>query len=142
MITDRNEKTMDVLVDFPGGLKVDAHFDGFTLSSDQPANSGGDNSAPSPYNLFIASIGNCAGFYVLSFCKKHDLPTEGVMVVEHVTMNQATHLAESIDIEIQLPENFPAKYYEAVIRSADLCKVKQSIANPPVFKTYTKVATA
>ena len=130
---------MEILVDFPGGLKVDAHFDGFTLSSDQPVNSGGDHSAPAPYMLFVASIGNCAGFYVLSFCRKHELSTDGIRVVERVAMNQATHMAEAIEIEIQVPESFPAKYYDALVRAADLCKVKQSIAAPPIFKTFTKV---
>lgn len=130
---------MEILVDFPGGLKVDAHFEGFTLSSDQPVSSGGDNSAPAPYMLFMASIGNCAGFYVLSFFRKHDLSTDGIRVVERVTMNQATHMAADIEIEIQVPESFPAKYYDALVRAADLCKVKQSITAPPVFKTITKV---
>lgn len=130
---------MELMVDFPGGLKVDAHFNGFTVSSDQPANSGGDDSAPAPYLLFMASIGNCAGFYVLNYCKKHELSTDGIRVVQRVTMNHETHMAEAIEIEIQVPESFPAKYYDALIRSADLCKVKQSIATPPVFKTFTKV---
>jgi len=60
-------------------------------------------------------------------------------VIERVNTSPTTHLADAIDIEIQVPESFPAKYYDALVRAADLCKVKQSIANPPVFKTYTKV---
>lgn len=130
---------MEILVDFPGGLKVDTHLNGFTLSSDQPESNGGENSALSPYLLFLASIGNCAGFYVVSFCKKHGLSVGGIKVIERVNTSPTTHLADAIDIEIQVPESFPAKYYDALVRAADLCKVKQSIANPPVFKTYTKV---
>ena len=130
---------MEILVDFPGGLKVDAHLDGFTLSSDQPENNGGENSALSPYLLFLASIGNCAGCYVVSFCKKHNLSIEGIKVIERVSSSQTTHLADEIELEIQIPESFPAKYYDALVRAAELCKVKQSIANPPVFKTFTKV---
>lgn len=130
---------MEIIVDFPSGLKVDAHFDRFTLSSDQPIHSGGANSAPAPYAIFLASIGNCAGFYVLSFCRKHELSAEGIKVIERVTMNETTHLAEAIEIEIQVPESFPVKYYDALVRAADLCKVKQSIAAPPLFKTFTKV---
>ncbi|MCE1252982.1 MAG: OsmC family protein [Anaerolineae bacterium] len=130
---------MEFIVDFPGGLKVDARFDDFTVSSDQPANNGGDNSAPSPFLIFLASIGNCAGFYVLSFCKKHDLPVEGVRVIERTSTNPTTHMVESIDIEIQVPPSFPAKYHDALVRAADLCKVKQHLEKPPSFKTYTKV---
>ena len=130
---------MEIIVEFPGALKVDAHFDGFTVSSDQPISSGGENLAPAPYKIFLASIGNCAGYYVLSFCKKHDLPTKGIRVVQRVAMNETTHLAEAIEIEIQVPVNFPVKYYDALVRAANFCKVKQSISDPPLFNTFTKV---
>lgn len=130
---------MEFTVDFPGGLKVDARFDEFTISSDQPANNGGDNTAPSPFLIFLASIANCAGFYVLSFCKKHDLPTEGVRVVQRTSSNPTTHMVESVDIEIQVPASFPEKYHDALVRAADLCKVKKHLEKPPSFKTYTKV---
>jgi putative redox protein len=130
---------MEIIVDFPGGLKVDAHFDGFTVSSDQPEKGGGDNSAPSPFLIFLASIANCAGFYVLSFCKKHDLSVEGIRVVQRMTSDPVTHLVTLIEIEIQVPSSFPSKYYDALVRAADLCKVKQHLEAPPAFKTFTKV---
>jgi putative redox protein len=130
---------MEIIVDFPGGVKVDAHLDGFIVSSDQPVNNGGENSAPSPFLIFLASIGNCAGFYVLSFCQKHNLSVEGIRVVQRMTSNPVSHMVEAIDLEIQVPPSFPEKYYDALVRAADLCKVKQHLAKPPAFKTYTKV---
>ena len=63
---------MDMIVSFPGGLKVDAEYKGFTVKTDQPEGEGGENTAPSPFDLFFCSVGTCAGFYVLSFCRERD----------------------------------------------------------------------
>jgi putative redox protein len=130
---------MELVIDFPGGAKVDAHFNGFTVPTDQPAMGGGDNSAPTPFAVFLASIGTCAGIYVLGFCKQRSLPVEGIRIIQRVYSDRVTGMTEKIDLEIQIPSSFPDKYYEALIRSADQCKVKKTLENPPVFNVYTKV---
>ena len=55
-------------ITFDGGKVVTAHSHGHIIKTDQPLHSGGQNSAPSPYELFLASIGTCTGIYVKSFC--------------------------------------------------------------------------
>ncbi|MCX6302628.1 MAG: hypothetical protein NTW82_10635 [Bacteroidia bacterium] len=55
-------------ITFEGGKVVTAHTQGHSIKTDQPVDNGGSNSAPSPYDLFLASIGTCAGVYVKSFC--------------------------------------------------------------------------
>ena len=60
---------MQMDIRFPGGKKVDAVYKGFTVKTDQPRGEGGDGSAPEPFDLFLASIGTCAGIYALSFCQ-------------------------------------------------------------------------
>ena len=70
---------MEMIIDFPGGSRVDAHFGPFTVGTDQLP----DISAPSPFALFLASIGTCAGYYVHEFCLKRGISTEGVRIVEH-----------------------------------------------------------
>ncbi|MDA8242639.1 MAG: osmotically inducible protein OsmC, partial [Elusimicrobia bacterium] len=54
-------------ITFPGGKKVNALWHGFEIATDQPKSSGGDNSAPAPFDLFLASLGTCAGIFVLGF---------------------------------------------------------------------------
>ena len=130
---------MEMVIDFPGGSKVDAHFNGFTVATDQPVIGGGENSAPTPFEVFLASIGTCAGIFVLGFCRQRGLPTEGIRIVQRNNHNPATGLVDAIDLEIQVPASFPEQYYGALIRSAELCKVKRTLENPPAFKTYTKV---
>lgn len=130
---------MELIISFPGGARVDASFDGFTVATDQPPMGGGAGSAPTPFAVFLSSIGTCAGIYVLGFCKQRGLPTDGIQIIQRVHRNSGTGMVDSIDLEIQVPETFPEKYYESLIRSANLCAVKKHIEHPPSFNVYTKV---
>jgi putative redox protein len=125
---------MEMIIDFPGGSRVDAHYGSFTVATDQPPSS----SAPSPFDLFLASIGTCAGIYVLGFCRQHNLPMNGIRILERIHPNPTNGMVEKIDIEIQVPASFPKEHYSSLIRSAELCKVKKHIAQPPKFDVYTK----
>lgn len=130
---------MEMLIDFPGGARVDAHFGPYTVMTDQPPAGGGSATAPAPYSLFLASIGTCAGIYVLGFCNQRQLPTEGIRIIQRMETDRTTGRLEQLDLEIQVPPDFPEKYYQALVRSAEQCKVKQTIDDPPKFKVYTRV---
>ena len=106
---------MEMIIDFPGGSRVDAHYGSYTVATDQPPVA----SAPSPFELFLASIGTCAGIYVLGFCQQRGLPTEGIRIVERIEHSRMTGLVENIGLEIQVPPTFPEKYRDSLIRSAD-----------------------
>ena len=126
---------MEMIIDFPGGSRVDAHFDNFTIPTDQPP----AGSAPTPFDTFLSSIGTCAGIYVLGFCKQRNLPTEGIRIVQRMHSSPTSHMVEKIDLEIQVPAEFPEKYRASLINSAELCKVKKHLEHPPKFEVTTKV---
>ena len=107
---------MELLVDFPGGARVDAHFRGHTLMTDQPPQGGGEDSAPMPFELFLASIGTCAGIYILGFCRQRGIPTENIKIVQRHEIDRVTGLPAKVYLDIQLPADFPEKYKAAVIR--------------------------
>ena len=44
----------------------------------------------------------------------------------------------TVQFEIQVPSDFPEKYYNALVRSAEQCAVKKHMENPPEFEIYTK----
>lgn len=129
---------MEMVIDFPGGAKVDAHFGSFTIHTDQPPMGGGDGSAPTPFAVFLASIGTCAGIYVLGFCKQRGLPTEGIRIIQHMYNDPFSGMVGKIDLEIQVPPSFPEKYRPSLVRSAELCAVKKHFENPPQFNIYTQ----
>ena len=104
---------------------------GFTIATDQPVSDGGNNTAPSPFDLFLASIATCAGYYVAAFCLARSISTDNIRLTQTVHRNEATHMVESIDIVICLPQGFPDKYRSAVVRAAESCTVKKHLAAPP-----------
>jgi putative redox protein len=128
---------MEMIVDFPGGARVNAHFGSFTVETDQPQSSGGDGSAPSPFDLFLASLATCAGIYVLGFCKSRQIPSDGIRLIQKVERNAETKMAAKIRLEIQLPPDFPKQYASAVVRVAESCLVKKHLEHPPVFEVVT-----
>lgn len=130
---------MEMTVDFPGGDRVDAHFGPFTIMTDQSNAQGDPGSAPSPFDMFLASIATCAGIYALHFCRQRNLPTEGMKLIQRTHRNQLTGMIEKVDLEIRTPPGFPEKYLPSLVRSAELCAVKKHLENPPKFNVYTQV---
>ncbi len=129
---------MEMTIDFPGGARVEAHFGPYTVATDQPPAGGGEGSAPTPFALFLASIGTCAGIYVLGFCRQRNLPTEGIRIVQRMFSNPVTGMVGKVELEIQVPPTFPEKYRPSLVRSAELCAVKKHFEQPPVFEITTK----
>lgn len=127
---------MDMLIEFPGGSRVDAHFGQFTVQTDQPP----EATAPTPFDVFLSSLGTCAGIYVLRFCQQRDLPTDGMKIRESVSRDRSTGMVDKVALEIQLPRGFPEKYREAVIHSAQLCAVKKHLEHPPAFDITASVS--
>ena len=134
---------MEMIIDFPGGVRVDAHFGPFTVETDQPAHTaGGAASAPTPFATFLAALGTCAGFYVLSFCQRRGIATEGLRLVQQTETDADTGMVRLVRLDIELPADFPAHYRAALIRAAEQCAVKKLIEHPPTFAISTSVRAA
>jgi putative redox protein len=128
---------MEMLIDFPGGSRVDAHFSPFTIKTDQLPSA----TAPTPFATFLASLGTCAGIYVLGFCQQRGLPTQGIQIIQRMHTDAQTGMVGKIELEIQVPPTFPEKYLPSLVRAAELCAVKKHIENPPAFDVYTQVVS-
>jgi len=107
---------MDMEVYFPGGKRVYADYKGFTIETDQPARGGGEDSAPAPFDLFMASIGTCAGIYALGFMQQRGISAEGSKLIMRPQADPTTGMIAKVDLELHLPEGFPEKYRDAVIK--------------------------
>jgi len=128
----------EIIVTFPGGKRVDAQVGGHLVRTDQPVQGGGTDAHPTPFALFAASLGTCAGIFVVGFCQKRELPTDGIRIVERLRYAEDGALA-GVDLDIEVPASFPEKYREALVRVADQCSVKRAIQAPPVFQVRTVV---
>ena len=123
-----------MIINFPGGDGVNAQFGKFSVKTDQPP----DASAPSPFDLFLASLGTCAGFYILKFCKQRNIKTDGVSIIQRIHSDNSGALAGKIEIEVLVPTTFPEKYLKAMVNAAELCTVKKQIERPPKFDIHAK----
>ena len=129
---------MEVTLD--GGKVVTAHINGKTIKTDQSVRNGGGGAAPEPFELFLASIGTCAGIYVKSFCDQRGIPAEGIKIIQSVEFDPEKRVPSVIKLDIKLPSDFPEKYRSAVINAAELCLVKKTINNAPEFQVVTTTA--
>jgi ribosomal protein S12 methylthiotransferase accessory factor len=128
-----------IVVTLPGKRRIDAQVRSHVVRTDQPRTNGGEDTAPSPFELFLAAIGTCAGIFVQGFCAKRELSTEGIRIVEIPHLDASGTLV-GVDLEIQVPPSFPEKYRDALVRVADQCSVKRAIEARPRFEVRTVVA--
>ena len=128
---------MELEVFFEENKKVNAKLNGYVIPTDQPRRSGGDESAPEPFSLFLASIGTCAGIYVKYFCEKRGIDSSKIRIIQRHSFNSETRMIDRIELEAILPDDFPEKYRSAVVNAMDLCAVKRHLNNPPKIETFT-----
>ncbi|HJS28217.1 MAG TPA: OsmC family protein [Anaerolineales bacterium] len=131
---------MEMMIDFPGGARVDAHFGPFTVRTDQPPQGGGEGYAPTPFATFLASIGTCAGIYVLGFCRQRGISPEGMRLAQQIQTDPSSGMVVKVSLEIYLPAGFPEKYRDSVIRAAAQCAVKKHFENPPEIEISAREA--
>lgn len=133
---------MEIKITFPGGKKVNAEMGSRTIPTDQPVSSGGEGSAPTPFDYFLSSLGTCAGIYVLSFCQQRQIDTEGLSLtqqMEFATSEDGKTRLAKVSIDITLPPGFPEKYRNAIVKTAELCTVKKVIMDPPEFTITARI---
>lgn len=112
-------------VAFPGRKKIDATIAGHSIPTDQSVQHGGDNQAPEPFQVFLASIATCAGIYAKSFCDQRDLPSPRGLEMDMTRGNDG--LISRLDVVLHVDAGFPAKYDPAIIRAMELCAVKKQL---------------
>jgi putative redox protein len=129
---------MPVEIYFEGNKKVNAVIDGFTVKTDQSVQSGGDNSAPTPFSMFLASLGTCAGIYVKGFCDQRGIETTDVRISMDSIYDPVQKMIVKFIMLIHVPVDFPEQYEAAVIKTASLCAVKRHL-NPSIENEITIV---
>lgn len=129
--------SQEIVVSFPKNLQVQAEYKNFIVKTDQPESEGGSNSAPTPFALFLASIGTCVGVYIAFFCKKRKIKYEDIKLRLRLEKKQETNVIQRFQIEITLPSDFPEKYRNALIKTVNQCTVKRTIEAQPDFVVTT-----
>ncbi len=121
-------------IDFPGGKKVDARFEGFTVKTDQRLAHGGEQTAPNPFDYFFVSLATCAGISALDYCQQNQLSTEGLAVTLKAHRHPTQPRYDRIVTEVTLPPGLTGEQQKALLAEVEDCTVKRHILTPPAFE--------
>jgi len=125
---------MEIKVNFLENLRLEAKFDDFTVTTDQPIRYKGDGSAPNPFDYFLASSALCAAYFVRVYCLARDIPTDDIRISQNNIIDPENRYQQTFHIQVELPEELPEKHREGILRSIDRCAVKKVIQQTPEFK--------
>ena len=120
-----------------GGDRFAITMRGHELVVDQPVEGGGEDTAPTPTELFVAGLASCVAFYARRYLSRHDLPTDGLTVTTAYTMGQRPARVAEIRLELHVPDGVPAERRDALLAVATHCTVHNSLTTTPeVTVTY------
>ena len=122
---------MKLEVNLQQGFLFNAVCVGHEVFTDQHQAEGGTDQAMTPAELFIASLGNCIGVYAVRFCKRHNLPTEGLKVLLDWNVVKDPVRIGSIKAEIHYPHDIPETEKKGLLRMAEACFVHETILHKP-----------
>lgn len=129
----------EIVVTLPGKRRIDAQVGPHVVHTDQPVSNGGEDAAPTPFQLFLAAIGTCAGIFVQGFCANRGISPEGIRIIERAETDPESGTLRAVSLQIEVPPSFPEKYRDALVRVADQCSVKKAIQAQPTFTVQTVV---
>lgn len=101
------------------------------VETDVPLEMGGDNKAPTPTELFIASIGACTGLYALSYIRTAKLDPEGLSLSLDWEFDKSKRKVQKIDIVISVPKAEVGERKEAVLSAAKKCLIHNTLHECP-----------
>jgi ribosomal protein S12 methylthiotransferase accessory factor len=128
---------MEIKVNFLDNLRLEAKFDDFTVTTDQPIRYKGDGSAPSPFDYFLASSALCAAYFLKVYCKARDISTENIKLSQNNIVDPENRYNQIFQIQVELPDDISDKDREGILRSIDRCTVKKVVQTGPEFKIET-----
>jgi putative redox protein len=130
-----------IQVRYLGGDRLRIDAGGHTLFSDQPVEDGGEGTAPSPTEIFVAGLAGCIAFYAERFLRRHHLSTEGLTVSCGFGWAENPHRVGEIAVDVEAPGLVPEKR-EAFERVIDHCTVHSTLRHEPQVRVSLKTPPA
>lgn len=122
-----------ITVDSLGSDRFAIDIRGHRVIVDQPVADGGDDTGPTPTELFVAGLLSCVGHYARRYLARHGLPTAGLCVTGEFDIVSRPARVGPIAIQIRLPVGVPAERRAALLAVASHCTVHNTLDDvPPV----------
>lgn len=104
------------------------------LRVDQPCSDGGEDTAPTPTELFVSSLVACVAFYARRYLARHGLPTDGLRAeADFLFAERPTRVGE-IDLRLHIPDCVPEESRARLLAVASHCTVHNTLENPPTVE--------
>jgi uncharacterized OsmC-like protein len=101
------------------------------LTVDQPRHAGGDDTGPTPTELFAASLAACLAYYGGRFLFRHGIEPADLRVDCEFELTTSPNRIGSITLRVVPPAEMPARLTEAMRAVVSRCTVHNTIAEPP-----------
>jgi uncharacterized OsmC-like protein len=112
-----------------GGQAVNVSVRGHTVHTDQPASSGGADSAPTPLEMMSVALSACVALYVRRFCDSNGLDTGGLAVEVNPVWNPNPGRVGRFDVLLHVPADIPLAHRESMAAVARSCPVHHTLAH-------------
>lgn len=120
-----------IRVEHKGGDVFEIDVRGHLVHVDQPVDAGGSDAAPTPTELFVASLASCVAHYARRYLVRHDLPTDGLAVVATFDMEERPARVGRIEVSVEVPDGVPDERRAALLAVAAHCTVHNTLERAP-----------
>jgi putative redox protein len=127
---DADAHEMDVR--YVAGESYEVSVRGHRVLVDQPAEAGGLDAAPTPTELFVASLATCVAFYAGRYLTRHGYGRDGLAVSAGFEMaSDRPARVSGIRLTVRAPADLPVARRPALRAVISHCTVHNSLASPP-----------
>jgi uncharacterized OsmC-like protein len=121
----------DLAVRHLSGDRFAIDIRGHTITVDQPVDAGGDDTAPTPTELFVAGLASCVAFYARRYLARHNLSAHGLAVAATYDVGGRPTRVTKISVRITPPADLPTDRRDAFLAVASHCTVHNTLDEPP-----------
>jgi putative redox protein len=125
---------MEVKVSHLDQVKFKIQSRSHTIRCDQPVDNGGEDSAMTPPELMLASLGACAAFYAVQYLKTRNLAESGVEVSVTADKLKGPARLGNFNIHVECPVSLSEEQTEGLMRSVHHCLIHNTLLSPPEMK--------
>ena len=122
---------MEVKVSHLGKVRFNIQSRSHSILCDQPVDNGGEDTAMTPPELMLASLGSCAAFYALQYLKARNLAESGVEVSVTAEKLKGPARLGNFKIRVEYPVTLDQDHTEGLMRSVKHCLIHNTLLAPP-----------
>jgi len=121
-----------ITVDHAGNDRFTIDVRGHRLTVDQPVDNGGDDTAPTPTEMFVASMASCVAFYARRYLARHSIDPEGLSVEADFDAGGRPNRITDLAIRVTPPRALPQDRRAAFLAVASGCTLHHTLQSPPI----------